>query len=94
MRFPSLAEVAWLLLVFNVAMLIWVVAAVSTVSDVAVTEQDRVQCQEQVQVGLYDNVDDCLSDLEAAADVGGGIGTFLILIVWFMGFVVLALTGS
>ena len=92
MRFPRWRKMTWLLLVFNVAMLIWVVAALSTVSDVSVTDQDRVQCQEEVQIGLYDNVDDCLSDLEAAADVGGGIGTFLILIVWFMGFVVLALT--
>lgn len=77
----------WVFLIVNGAMAAWVIAAASSVADTAVTAQDRIDCREFVESGVYSSVQGCLDTLEGAADVGGGIGTAILIVLWFMVFV-------
>lgn len=91
MRFFRWRKMTWLILVFSAAMLAWVVAAASSVAETAVTSEDRSDCQGLVDAGLYDSVGECIDTLEAAADVGAGIGTGILILLWVVGFIVLSL---
>lgn len=93
MRFPRWRKMTWVILLFSVVMLIWVIAAASTVADTNVTAAQRADCEAQVaeEFSLYDSVEECVNTLESAGDLGGGIGTALIIILWLVGFFVLSI---
>ena len=80
-------KMTWVFLIVNGVMAAWVIAAASSVADTAVTAQDRIDCQEFVDSGVYSSVQGCLDTLEGAADVGGGRGTAILIVFWFMVFV-------
>lgn len=93
MRFRRWRKMTWVLLIFNVVMLIWVISAAATVADENITAEDRAYCADAVadEFSLFDSQQECLDSLEGAGDLGGGIGTLLIILLWFMGFIALSI---
>lgn len=78
-------KMTWAIVVFSVLMLIWAIAGAA--SNPGVTEAEIQNC---VADGLFTR-QECQDTLEAASDVGTGIGVTLIFILWFIGFIILSI---
>ena len=78
-------KMTWAIVVFSVLMLVWAIAGAA--SNPSVTEQEIQDC---VADGLF-TAQECEDTLEAAGDVGTGIGVTIIFILWFLGFIILSI---
>jgi hypothetical protein len=70
-------KMTWVLNIWNVLFLIWIIAASASSEGSCDTPEERGGLSKEA--------------CEAASDVGTGLGITLILILWFLGFIVLAL---
>jgi zinc-ribbon domain len=78
-------KMTWAIVIFSVLMLIWVIAGVA--SNPSVSDAEIADC---MQGDLFTE-DECRDTLEAAGDVGTGIGVALIIFLWFFGFIILSI---
>jgi hypothetical protein len=75
----------WAILIFSVLMLVWIIAGVA--SQPGLTAEDEAFCRTN---GILSE-EECRDSLEAAGDLGTGIGVALLIILWFFGFVILSI---
>jgi hypothetical protein len=78
-------KMTWLILVFSAVMLVWLVGGAASNPDV--TRAEVAECAE----GGFFTEEECRDTLEAAGDIGTGIGVSLIFLLWFVGFVTLSI---
>lgn len=75
----------WAILIFSVLMLVWIVAGVA--SNPSVSDAEIADCTE----GGFFTEAQCRDTLEAAGDVGTGIGVGLLVMLWIVGFLFLSI---
>lgn len=78
-------KMTWAILVFSALMLVWLIAGVA--SNPGVSDAEIADCTE----GGFFTEAECRDTLEAAGDVGTGIGVTLVFLLWFIGFIILAI---
>lgn len=77
---PHWRKMTWVILIWTAICLVWIVAGTSSG-----VSHNRAYCK--AHTDAYFSMHDCLT----ASNTGTGIGVVLVFVLWFMGFVVLAL---
>jgi hypothetical protein len=75
----------WAIVIFSALMLIWIIAGVA--SNPSVSDAEIADCTE----GGFFTEAECRDTLEAAGDVGTGIGVGIIVFLWIIGFLFLSI---
>jgi hypothetical protein len=76
----------WAIIAWTVLMGVWIVGGVA--SQPGLTPEDRASCAETTAIM---SEAECLETMQAAGEIGTGIGVVLLGLLWFVGFIVLTL---